>query len=459
MRSNLYSVVAATVALTGCMSDSTVDAFTSEQFDLIKQFHLVDGPPPNSTNKYADNDAAAAFGQQLFFEKSYAGPLTLADSVLGKVGDTGKIACASCHDVTRYWTDTRSRPNNMSLGVKWTTRNAPSLTNIAYYEWHSWGGKEDTLWYQGANGCESAVNFGGNRNQYVHMIYAKYRTQYNTVFQTTLDPALDPTPVSAGGTGDLTRFPLNAAPGTAGTPLDTTWKGMAAADQDIVNTVLANVGKALEAYERKLVSRNAPIDKYIEGTYTALSPAAKRGAALFIGKAACIDCHSGPLMTDNKFHNTGVPQAGINAPASDNGRFDDLAKTLTNTFTGAGKYSDDPTSGMAKLVNAAPMNKVTDDMKGMFRTGMLRQIEMTGPYMHTGSLETLEDVVRFYNWGGGDANFAGVKSPAMVPLLLTDNEQADLVAFLHALTGDPPSADLAKDTSSKDMTVTVPPVM
>src|SRR5262249_27937555 len=173
----------------------------------------------------------------------------------------------------------------------------------------------------------------------------------------------------------------------------------------------------------------------------------------FIGKAACVDCHAGPTLSDSKFHNTGVTQAGINAPVADNGRFDDLAKTLTNPFTGAGKYSDDPATGMAKLGGM----QVTDDLKGQFRTGMLRQIEMTGPYMHTGSLETLEDVVRFYNWGGGTAGFAGTKSPAMVPLLLTDEEQSDLVAFLHTLTGDPMPADLGKNTASTDPTP-VPPV-
>src|SRR5262249_43559141 len=99
----------------------------------------------------------------------------------------------------------------------------------------------------------------------------------------------------------------------------------------------------------------------------------------------------------------------------------------------------------------------TEDLKGAFRTGMLRQIEMTGPYMHTGSLETLEDVVQFYNWGGGAAGFAGTKSANMVPLLLTDDERLDLVAFLHALTGDPPSTDLGKNTASTDPTP-VPPV-
>jgi cytochrome c peroxidase len=448
---NLCSVVVATLAMSGCMSDKMVDAFTEEEFDLIKQFQLTSGPPPNTTNKYADNEQAAVFGQQLFFEKTYAGKLTVADPALGAVGDTGKLACASCHDVTRFYVDTRSKPNNLSLGVKVTTRNAPTLVNVAYYQWNSWGGKEDSLWYQGANGCESAVNFGGNRLQYAHMLYLKYRTQYNALFPVPIDPLLDPTP---GGTGDLNRFPLNGAPGTAGTPLDTAWKGMTDGDRDIVNTIMANVGKAIEAYERKLVSRNAPIDRYIAGDHAALTSAQKRGLQLFIGKAACVDCHSGPTMTDSRFYNTGIPQAvGLNAPPADNGRFDEIPKTLSNNFNTASKYSDDQELGKAKLI---PLMQ-TEDLRGRFRTGMLRQIEMTGPYMHNGSLATLEDVVRFYNWGGGSAGFAGTKSPGMVPLLLTDGEQADLVAFLHALTGDPPPAELGKNTASTEM-VAVPPV-
>ncbi len=434
MRSNLCSAVAATLALTGCMNDGTVDAFTSEEFDIIKQFGPLPDLPPSTTNRYADNPDVATFGQQLFFEKAYAGKLTMADPALGAVGDAGKIACASCHDVTHYWTDTRSKPNNMSLGAKWTTRNAPTLVNVAYYVWHSWGGKEDSLWYQGANGCESAVNFAGNRLEYAHMLYAKYRTQYNALFPEPLDPGLD---INAP---DAARFPVNGAPKASASAPDGPWEMMTAADRDIVNTIMANAGKAIEAYERKLISRNAPIDKYIAGDYTQLSPAAKRGLRL------CVDCHSGPTLSHNTFHNTGVPQAGINTPVTDNGRFDDLAKTLTNNFTGAGKYSDDPAAGMAKLAGM----QVTDDLKGQFRTGMLRQIEMTGPYMHTGSLETLDDVVRFYNWGGGATGFSGTKNPAMVPLLLTDDEIADLVAFLHTLTGDPPPADLGKNTAIPD---------
>src|SRR5262249_10897205 len=155
-----------------------VDVFTEEEFDQIRKLGPLGDVPPDSTNRYADDQAAAVFGQRLFFEKSYSNKLTIADPALGVPtitgNDTGQIACASCHDVTNYYTDTRSHPNGTSLGVTWTTRNAPTLVNVAFYQWMSWGGKEDSLWYQGANGCESAVNFGGNRLQYAHMLYQKY---------------------------------------------------------------------------------------------------------------------------------------------------------------------------------------------------------------------------------------------------------------------------------------------
>src|ERR1044071_8024824 len=188
MRSNICSSVVVALALAGCMDDKMVDAFTEEEFDIIKTLGPLGPVPANPTNKYADDVNVAALGQKLFFEKSYAGKLTIADPVLGPVDATGRVACASCHDVNNYYTDTRSHPNSTSLGVQWTRRNAPTLVNVAYYEWMSWGGKEDSLWYQGANGCESGVNFGGNRLQYAHMMFQKYRADYNALFPVPLDP-------------------------------------------------------------------------------------------------------------------------------------------------------------------------------------------------------------------------------------------------------------------------------
>ena len=438
MRANLSSVVVSAVALAGCMSDKMVDEFTDEEFDVIRTLGPLGDVPADTTNRYANDEASAVFGQRLFFEKSYSHELAIADPALGAVGDKGKVACASCHDTTNYYTDTRSHPNSTSLGVNWTARNAPSLVNVAYNQWMSWGGKYDSLWEQSATLCENASAFGGNRLEYAHMLFRKYRADYNAIFPVPLDTALDP------NASDAARFPAQGKPKASPTAADGPWEMMTAADRDIINTIMANVGKAIEAYERQLVSRNAPIDKYVQGNYTALSPAAKRGLRLFIGKAACVDCHSGSTLSDHKFHNTGIPQVGVNLPRVDNGRYDDLQKTLASAFTGAGKFSDDQPGGMAKLAGM----QVTEDLKGLFRTPMLRQVSNTGPYMHTGSLLTLEDVVQFYNWGGGTADFSGTKSPTMVPLLLSNEEQADLVAFLSSLTGEPPPAELGKDTSA-----------
>jgi cytochrome c peroxidase len=430
----------AVVALTGCMAKDMVDVFTQEEFDQIKQFGPLGALAPDPTNRYAEDPAAAAFGQRLFFEKAYSHALTIADPSLGAVGDKGKVSCATCHDVTAYYTDTRSRTNPTSLGVAWTNRNVPTLVNSSFYEWGSWGGKDDTMWFQGANGCESAVNFAGNRLEYAHIVYRKYRTDYNAVFPVPLDPALDPAAL------DAARFPAQGKPKSSATAADGPWEMMAPADRDIINLILANTGKAIASHERRLVSRNAPIDRYIGGDQAALSPAAKRGLRLFLGKAACVDCHSGPTFSDQRFHNTGVPQIGANLPKTDNGRFDDLARTLSNTWNSVGKYSDDRAAGMAKLADMV----VTDDLKGLFRTSTLRQIDKTGPYMHSGTLTTLEDVVQFYNAGGGNVGFAGTKSAEMQPLLLTDEEQADLVEFLRSLTGEPPPAELGLDTAIAD---------
>lgn len=433
--------VSATLFLYGCLPGSgETDVFTNEEFEILKTLGPLPAVPANPTNRYADDDAAANFGQRLFFEKGFAKALTVAGSGLGNVGETGKVSCASCHDPNNYYIDTRSRPAMTSVGVAWTARNTPSLVNSVFQTWGSWGGKDDNLWFQGANACESSQNFGGNRLHFAHLVYRKYRAEYDAIFPVPLDPALDP------AAPDAARFPANGKPKASGAP-DGPWELMTAEDREIINTILANTGKAIEAYERRLISRDAPLDLYLAGDYEAMSPAAKRGARLFIGKAACIDCHSGPTFSDDEFHVTGVPQTiAPTAARSDSGRFDDLGRTLSNTFNGAGRFSDDPAYGAAKLEGL----EVTDELKGRFYTKGLRHIAKTAPYMHNGSLATLADVVRFYNQGGGTGDYAGTKHPAMVPLLLTPEEERDLIVFMEALTGEPPPEQLGMDTAIHD---------
>jgi len=447
-----------TAGLAACGGDNTVDGFTLPEWAVIKKFGPLGAPPPNTTNKYADDANAAKFGQRLFFEKSYAGALTIGSDGMngspGNVGDTGKIGCVSCHDPNGWYIDTRSMPNNVSIGAKYTKRNAPSLVNAVYYKWYSWDGKEDSPWYQGANGPESAVNFGSGRLQWAHMVYAKYKDDYNALFPTPLDPGLDASLNPAGCTPPACRFPPAGKPNPS---MPGVWEMMAPADQQIVNTIMANCGKSLEAYERLLVSKNAPIDKYIQARldgeagktsdFSVMSQSAKNGLKLFIGKAGCAACHQGQTFTDlDDFYNTGVPQnAGPNVPMSDNGRNDAIPLTLANTFNTQGAFSDDPAAGMMKLAGLAQDPKFI----GAFRIKSLRHVGKTAPYFHNGSMATLEDVVAFYNQGGGAMGFAGTKDPRIVPLNLTAQEQSDLVAFLRdGLQGEPPDPALGVDTSA-----------
>jgi cytochrome c peroxidase len=427
----------------GMTEDDPLDGFSELEWERIAALGPMVGPPANPTNRFADDSRAAALGQRIFFERGYAGPLVVGDDGtnhgLGAAGDRGKVACASCHDPAGWFMDRRSNPNATSLGVSWTDRNAPSLVNVVYYTWLGWGGKQDSPWMQGATSHESKDNTAGNRLQYAHLLYAKYRTDYDAIFAPALDPALDPAAL------DASRFPPSGKPKSATTDPDGPWELMAAGDRTIVNQIISNVGKALEAYERRLVSGNAALDQYITGDRTALTASAKRGLALFIGKAGCIACHDGVALTDNDFHVTGVAQAGgAHVPATDTGRFDDVAKLLAGKFTGASAFSDDPTAGAAKLAGLAQ----DASQQGKFRTKNLRQVAVTGPYMHNGSLATLADVVDFYDRGGAPDGFAGTKDPRIVPLGLTTTERADLVAFLGSLTGDPVPVELQLDTSA-----------
>jgi len=144
-----------------------------------------------------------------------------------------------------------------------------------------------------------------------------------------------------------------------------------------------------------------------------------------------------------------VPQAVASdphVPAMDTGRAAALATTFSNVGVSTGKYSDDTTTGHLAGVPMMP----TPDMTGAFRTKDLRNVAQVGPYMHAGQLATLDDVVAFYNQGGGmdPSTYSGTKDPLLQPLDLTSDEQAAIVAFLQTLTGDPLPASLLQDTST-----------
>ena len=416
-------------------SDPLLGVLTPAEAAKARTLAPLPAVPANSTNQYADNEAAATLGQKLFFDKRYSGPLAVADDMmnggLGAAGEAGKIACASCH-LGRGLDDQRSRPNNVSLGADFLSRNALPIVNSSFYRWTNWGGRFAAPWELPIAVVENAKNMNGDRMRVLHLMFDKYKAEYEAVFG-ALEPAI--------GT-DAVRFPASAKPKAAGA-VDGPWEMMTDADRTIANRVFVNFAKALEAYQRRLVSRNAPFDKFVTGDVGMLATSEVRGFKLFVGKAGCVGCHSGPHLSDGAFHNIGVAQTGAHVPAADNGRFADVTPLLASGMNVDSVFSDDRASGRLTGLTATP----PDDTKAAFRTPSLRGVAETGPYMHAGQLATLDDVVAFYD-RGGDTPSAGTKDTAIKRLSLTALERADLVAFLRTLSGDAVPAALVTDTSA-----------
>lgn len=423
-----WIMLAGALALS-CGADQQ-DGFSDQEWELVLELEPLKTPPPeNPFNELATDPGAAAFGHKVFFDKGFSSAVK-EDGPSGEIGETGKVACTSCHEPEAYFSDPRPT-GGMSHGTAYTTRNSPALVNVAYYEWFNWGGRADSLAAQGGGTLETGTNAASSRLFVAHHIYANYKDEYEALFG-PLDPALDP------AAEDAARFPPSGRAKSSPDAPDGPWELMTADDRAVVNQIMANIGKSFEAYERNLISGSSPFGRYIHDQDTAdFSPAARRGLALFIGKAACNDCHRGPVLSDNEFHNIGVPQAyDENTPLVDEGRFEDVPVMLRSSWNSVGRYSADPEAGAIKLATANPEDEST---KGQFRTAGLLNVAETGPYFHNGSAATLEDVVRHYNKGGGEpGSYSGNTAPQLRPLGLTDAEISDLVAFLQSLTGEPP---------------------
>lgn len=411
---------------------------TADELARAKTFSPLPAVPADPTNAFADNAAAAVLGQRLYFDSSYSGALAVAsdgaNGGLGAVGDRGKVACVSCH-ASPSGDDNRSKPGNVSLGTDFGTRNALPVVNAAFNKWTNWGGRFDSQWSLPLAVAENARIMKSTRLEVAHLLFTKYRADYDAIFPVPLDAALSPT------AADAARFPAAGKPKAAATDPDGPWEQMTAGDRAIVNRIFVNYGKALAAYMRKHVSRDAPFDRFVAGDTSAISASAKRGFRVFTGKGQCATCHAGPNFSDDKFHALGVPQTGDKVPATDLGRFTDVAPLLTSPFNTNGDFSDDKTTG--KLTGEAQ----NATQLGAFRTRSLRNLSTSPPYMHSGQLATLEAVVDFYDQGGGNVPDGGVKPSMLVPLALTAEDKADLVAFLKTLDGAPVDASLLQNTA------------
>lgn len=402
----------------GVLSEDECDAI-----DLLAPLNAV---PPDPTNAYADDAAAAELGQMFFFDADFSGKLVI-DSDLGLATESGKVSCASCHGSPMMSDDRSLNDANVSLGANFHSRNAPAIINSSFYRWTNWGGRFSRAWELPMPVTESGVIMNSSRLQVAHIIYDQYKDEYETVFGAAFGP------LSAAIAG----MPATGKPG------QTEWDGLSDPEKTVVTRVFVNYAKAIAAYTRLLVSRNGRFDQFVAGDYEALDAAEVRGLQVFLGPGQCTSCHSGSHFSDDSFHNIGVAQTGPNVPLTDNGRITDLATLLGSSLNAAGAYSDAPEVGQAQL---AGLSGTDEALRGVFRTPTLRGLADTAPYMHAGQLATLEEVVEFYD-RGGDTPSVGTKSPLLVPLGLTTEQKADLVSFLLTLSGDAVPEALLEDTS------------
>ncbi|MGQ9424481.1 cytochrome-c peroxidase [Gilvimarinus sp. F26214L] len=397
----------------------TNPTWTSEQVRLIHSLSLSALPPPprDESNEVADDPRAARLGQQLFFDT--------------RLSADGSISCATCHQPDRYFTD--GRPQGRALGH--SKRNTPTIVGSAYSPWLYWDGRRDSLWAQALTPLEDPVEHGSNRVRIAKLIARdrRYREAYEIIFGAL--PDLSP----AG------RFPEDASPVHDGAGA-LAWSSMAAEDRHSINRIFANVGKAIAAYETSLVPGESRFDRYAawlvgesfepsdepEPTGPTGSPpnephlseAERRGLGLFIGKARCIECHNGPLFSNNEFHNTGVISAAGQLP--DRGRSAGIPRLESDPFNCLGAYSHRAADDCIEL----RFMRRGSELLGAFRTPSLRNVAETGPYMHKGQLQTMKSVLDHYN----AAPEALIGHNEAEPLGLNRRELNDLEAFLHSLS-------------------------
>ena len=384
------------LASMACASENGIHSWDQKEISVIRSLWIGSLPPlpKDHSNAFADNPAAIALGKRFFFDSRFSGNL--------------KVSCATCHRPDMSFTDDLP----LAHGIGSTTRRSMPLLGVAYNTWFFWDGRKDSLWSQALGPLESNVEHGFTRTACAYLIAKHYRTEYEQIF---------------GKIPDMKN--VVASPATEDLVVLKTWASMTPIQRDEVDRIYANMGKAIAAYVRTIVPGPSRFDEYakalIDSDTAALSktftPDEAGGLRLFIGKAKCTNCHTGPLFTNSDFHNTGVPTP-TKMPRN-NGRADGIRKVLTDEFNCLGKYSD---AGPGDCAELRYLDTDTTKYSGAFKTPTLRNVAQRAPYMHAGQFSTLREVLEFYR--KSDSHELGHSE-------LSDKELGQLEAFLRTLSG------------------------
>jgi cytochrome c peroxidase len=405
----LTGVIASTLALTlvsaiaACARPVAASRWTPQERELLRSLSLSSLEPlaPDPSNRYADDPRAAALGRELFFDT--------------RLSANGKVSCATCHVPAQDFQD----GTPLAHGVGTTARRTMPIAGTAHSPWLFWDGRADSQWGQALGPLESAVEHGGSRTQYAHVIATHYRAEYEAVFGAL--PSLNGLPMRAGPVSDASQR--------------RSWERIPATRRDAISRVYANIGKAIAAYERHIEYGPSRFDRYVAAELagrphtaaSAFSRDEEHGLRLFVGKAGCVTCHNGALFTDNHFHNTGVPLP-VTALPPDSGRTTGVRQVLHGEFNCTGPYSDAGPDDCAELRFAVTEGA---ELVRAYKTPSLRNVAKRAPYMHAGQFASLADVVAHYN----RAPTAPFGHSELKPLHLSDEEQRQLMAFLQTLSG------------------------
>jgi cytochrome c peroxidase len=327
-------------------------------------------PPVPIPSDNPQSPEKIALGKRLFEDKRFSGD--------------GTVSCANCHDSTKAFAD--GLPTAEGIRKQKGTRNAPTVINAAYYDSQFWDGRRPSLEEQAKDPFLNPVEQGlTSHEQILETIRkdASYPAEFRSVF------GIEP--------------------------------------KDIT---IDHVVKAIASFERTVISGDSPFDRYLYGgDKTAMSESAIRGLEIYRVKGRCQDCHSlgqtYAIFTDNKFHNVGVGFKII----------EPRMRQIANVFRKAKQEGKDIDKSILGDKEISELGRFVVTLQpsdiGRFKTPTLRNIAVTAPYMHDGSLKTLEEVVELYNKGGENNPLldSGIR-----PLNLTDQEKADLVAFMKSLT-------------------------
>ncbi|MDB4222649.1 hypothetical protein N9850_02670 [Granulosicoccus sp.] len=374
-----YSSYAQTTTTDGATEFSDEPTFSIDDIELIRHF----GPWPTPLPHDPGNELSG----QLWAEQ--LGELLFNDPGLSA---NGEHSCLSCHLPDKGFTD--GLP--LAQGIAQHKRNTQGLLNVATQRWFGWDGGTDSLWAASLRPLLSEIEMGAD----ISTVAIAYRNK------------------------------------------DYVLKAFSAADTEINISTLDDeqfvvlLSKAIAAYTRTLTSVRTSFDQFrtalIENNETELQRyplSAQRGLSLFFGEANCHVCHFGPNFSNGEFHDTGRPFF-VDVGEIDSGRYQGIKRVRKDKYNLLGEHNSQTNEQDMRKTRTVTLGQVNF---GQWRTPSLRNLTLTAPYMHDGSLETLREVIDAYADIDPDRLHAQGES-ILKPLDLNDEARNDLVHFLQTLS-------------------------